>query len=227
MIKCIAAVGVMTVAGSAFGMTISQTQPFGTANPTYSTPLNFNQFDDMGGTLTLTSVQVILSLDVDGGSATIDNDGADAGTGDLGLGATGSVSSGDVGLITAAAIPFDLESTASTMWMGPLAGNDGDGNGAQNGGPDEFTLLGAAANAGDNDFVGAAFFGGYIGAGSYTIDVDVEGFLNISSPDTSVEGSFSPVFAGGEVTVIYNFTPAPGAAVLLGAAGLIGLRRRR
>lgn len=231
-----AAVSVAALAGAGFaqiddassiqsGLTFEETEIFGPDTPTFAFDLVFDQYDQTTFG-TLQSIEVILELNITGGSATVDNDGVDGGLGEAQIGADAAISSIDVPLISGG-FPFDLAIALSTAQNNiPLTGDDGDGSNAQNGGGDEFTLPGADLSDNASDFIDVPSFVPYIGTSDFTITVDAGTIFNVDA-DTGVEGGFSPVDASGSVTVIYTFVPTPGAAGLLAVAGLAAARRRR
>ena len=75
----------------------------------------------------------------------------------------------------------------------------------------------------------ALFFVNYTTAGSYTVDLSTVGDNGVSDYTAITDIMINlQAQSGGSATVSnFTYTPAPGAIALLGAAGLIGARRRR
>jgi len=204
----IAVAGVLAVAGAAQGVMIMQTEDFGPANPNFSETLTFDKFDGSLGTLL--SVYVKLSLSVEGGAAFADNDGVEEATIEIQFGATGSISSVDVPLLDGANQPVT-----------------GGANNQDDGGPDNAEFFPAADSDQADGFIGAAFLANYVGAGmTFDVLVEVDRIFEILG-EGGVAGSFTPNTAEGNVMVVYEYIPSPGAAGLLGLAGVAATRRRR
>ena len=78
----------------------------------------------------------------------------------------------------------------------------------------------------------AAFIINYAGAGTYTVDLSsvptfVIGYLTDFTAITDISFGLGAGSAGSATMSNFVYTPAPGAVALLGAAGLVGARRRR
>ncbi len=224
--KSLGIVGVLAFCLPASAAPIVQTLPFG-GTPNFTETLTFNQFDDLGGTLTLQSIEVIFSLDVQGGSLTLDNDGVNGASGNFEFGAKGDLSSGDVSLLDGAFQPVTAE--LDSIHQGPfnLAGNVGDGAGDYDpAGPDGMLYNGGLENDSDSGFINSTLFAPYIGVSTYDIDVNVDQWSDYGGV-SGVEYAVTPVSASGEVTVIYNFVPEPATLAMLAVGGLFVVRRRR
>ena len=74
--------------------------------------------------------------------------------------------------------------------------------------------------------VGSLFWGGYVGAGTFTVNALSSQFGSLSY-NSGIETATTPVLANGTVTVTY-VVPEPSSAALAGLAVLgLCLRRRR
>jgi len=219
---------VTVLCSGAMGLTITQTEDF-IGTPNLSETLTFDQFDDQGGALTLQSIEVITELDVDGGTFILDNDGDEAASGFFVFGAIGNISSTDVDLLDAAALPVTSQLDAL---YGPqafsLTANSGDGSGDFDPTPtDGMQYDGGPQSASDSGYIGSSYFSQYIGTITYDIAVDV-GQWSYFGGVSGIEYAVTPVDAEGSVTVIYTYVPEPATAMLvLLPAAMIARRRRR
>lgn len=223
--------GVIAVcaASGALGATITQNLPYA-GTPDYSQPLTFNQFDDLGGTLTLQSIWVSVSLDAEGGALRCDNDAETPASGAIEFGAQALVSA-SVPLVDAGLNPIfqpgDVKATGGTTLN--LSGDDLDGEvgGTLNFsyvGSDYDFYLGGQASDSDDGYVSPSAFAAYIGTGTFTITLDASQVANYGSLG-GVQAQIDPLTAGGEVTVVYTYTPEPAALGLLAMGGLLARRR--
>ena len=152
--------------------TITQTQNFG-GTPNLLQLLTFNQFDDQGGSLILQSIEVTFSLDITGGSLTLDNDGQLPANGTFEFGADGDISSTDVSLLNTSFQPITAGLEATHIGAFALTANAGDGSGDFDPTPtDGMQYIGTNENDSDSGFITPAVFVGYIGTGTYDIVVD-------------------------------------------------------
>ncbi|MHC4984881.1 MAG: choice-of-anchor E domain-containing protein [Planctomycetota bacterium] len=160
----------LLLAGGASALTITQTETYA-GTPNLSDTFTFDQFDDLGGTLTLVSIEILVELNIDGGQLILDNDGVDPAVGTYEFGAKSDISSTDVSLLDAAAQPVVAELEALTLGAFNLAGNVGDGaNDFDPSAPDGMQVDGGPLSDSDDGFIGAAYFASYIGVSTYDID---------------------------------------------------------
>ncbi len=216
--------------GGAMGDVITQTLPYG-GTPDYSQTLTFNQFDDLGGTLTLESIFVSALLNVQGGALRCDNDAQTPASGAIEFGAQAVVGS-SVPLIDALFQqifqPGDIKATGGTLLN--LSPDDGD---AEVGGTAYFSYqgqdygfyVGGSPTDGDSGWVNPVVFGQYIGLGTFTITMDGTQVADYGSLG-GVQAQIDPLTTGGEVTVVYTYSPEPATLGLLALAGLVACRRR-
>lgn len=237
-ILIIASVFALAIA-PAFGLSIVQTKTFsgniGTVDETYT----FNQFDDAGGTLVLDSILVEVGLESIGGQRGIDNDDDASSTGSVEIGLAGAISSLDVSLIDIALQPIGAGINASTTGSVTVQGDDGD---SEVGGTANFSQQGTdyalytagIAVDGDTGFVDPLAWAGYLGTGTYDIDVDYLAFTSFQGFG-GIQDAGEPPVSSGVLQITYNyheqetFIPEPMslAAVSTGLAGLLGYLRRR
>jgi hypothetical protein len=227
MNKLISAAAILACAGAAQANFIMQSLDFGPNTPNYQQTLTFDKHDGSLGALL--SVQVKLSIAIENGSATVDNDGVDPATVDVQFGASGAISSVDVPLLDAAFQPVVGDVDVFDAANFALSANDSDPAGQfdDDGGPDNGTLNVSPMSDQDSGFIADSLFGNYVGAGdTFDVLVDVDTLFEILGQG-GVAGAFVPVDASGNVMVIYEYVPTPGAAGLLAIAGVAATRRRR
>lgn len=222
----ITAVVCLLSAGLASAGTVTQTETF-SGTPNFSDTLTFDEFDDLGGTLTLTSIQVLVELNVQDGVLVLDNDGVDPASGTYEFGGKSDISSTDVSLLDAAFQPVTGELEALTTGAFNLDGNVGDGpNDFDPSPPDGVQVDGLAQSDNDSGFIAAALFAQYIGTSTFDILLDATQWSDFGAIG-GIEYAVTPVSADGEVTVVYNYVPEPATMGLLSLGGLALLRRRR
>ena len=222
----ITAVVCLLSAGLASAGTITQTETY-SGTPNLSRTFTFDEFDDLGATLTLTSIQVLVDLNVEGGVLILDNDGEDPAAGTYEFGAKSDISSVDVSLLDGAFQPVTAELAGLTTGGFSLAANVGDGaNDFDPSPPDGVQVNGSTQSDNDAGFISATLFAQYIGTSTYDIDLDALQWSDFGGV-SGIEWAVTPVTADGEVTVIYNYVPEPATMGLLSLGGLALLRRRR
>ena len=234
-----ALLGTALVANAA---TIIQTKTFSFA-PLGNANLVFDEFDDLGGTLTLTSIEIITTYDKLGGSYFIDNDSGAASSANINQLTSGSVTFVGGNVFALADLGFSpifgagsLDSSVNRFFE--VAVDNGD----YAGGPLVFTpgTLGEGPPIDDYDggdfaddlnitesgFVTPLGWSNYTGNSTFTVN-----FAATSNYDTSSFGGIA--FSGtnpivdGSVTIKYNYVPEPSSALLVGLVGVGALVRRR
>jgi hypothetical protein len=213
-----------SLGGVASAASITQVKTFSFV-PTGTAALTFNQFDDLGGTLTLTSITITTNVLKTGGQLELDNESANPASGTISQSVTITLSS-LVPLLTAGFANIGSNVSATSTASISVGADDGDGFGFQGTGIDYATtgIFSSVTNT-DTGNVGSLFWGSYTGVGTYVINAGgTQGF------DTSAIGgaatASAPATAGSNVTVTYNYIPEP-ASALLGGLGLLTLLRRR
>jgi hypothetical protein len=206
---------------AAQGATITQIVTYG-GIPNFSRPLTFNQFDDLGGTLTLLSIKVIVGLDADGGRLILDNDAAGAAAGTFEFGAKAAISSVDVSL----PVLGNLAAVHTEAFA--LDPNIGDGlNDYDPSAPDGLAYNGVPETDSKSGFVAPADYGAYMGIGTYDITLDATQWQTFGGIG-GIEWAVSPVTTSGAVTVVYTYVPEPATLSFLALGGLgLLLRRKR
>ena len=217
---------VMVMSGLA-GVVNAQLIPF-SGTPNLNQALTFDKFDTLGGTRTLTSVEVKFTLNSHNGQLILDNDGALPAAGTFEFGSNGGISSTDVPLVNGIFQP--VTANLAAVHSGPfnLAGDpapiSGDFNPAA---PDGMQYNGGNESDSDSGFIAPSVFASYIGAGG-TFDIDVaviqwQDFGGVSG----IEYAVTPVDVDGSVEVIYTYIPEPVTLSFMSIGGLALLKRRK
>jgi len=193
--------------------------------PSLTRTLNFKKFDNLDGTLTLQSIQVLLELEVSGGSMILDNDGVDPAAGTFEFGAKGIISSTDVSLLDDSIDPVTGVVEAMHSGTFSLTGNQGDGQtDFDPTNPDGMQYYGSVEFDSDAGFITQLVFSDYIGTGTFDIEVGVTQWQDFGGI-SGIEWAIAPVSAAGKVEVIYNYVPEPATMAFL-SIGLLICRRR-
>ncbi len=214
MKTAIAAVAVLAAVGSASAAVVTQTLPFAFPLSPGNQALVFNKFN--GGLGTLTKVELLFSGYI-GADATAENDSV------LSAPAFALNLSGNMSVSFSSLSGIGIVNNNFAQALSPTD-NGGVANGS---GPDfyDFGSVGSAIGGNDDTTSGLA---GYYGPG--TINANINGSAGFSfSGTTDATLGIDNLGTYGDVTInyYYDLVPAPGAAALLGVAGLAGIRRRR
>lgn len=188
-----------------------QAQSFGFALSPGSQNLEFDLFDDQGGTRILQSVEIQIDGTIGANVTATNTSSIPAEFFSLEL--SGNLQASFGGLNATAlysvveTVPEDdLPVMPGQTWdFGAVSDSDSASN---------TTMMNL------NDFIGVGTMNATVnGSGGFAVQGVADAIVN-----------FSDFQANGEMTVIYNYkmaVPAPGALALLGIAGLVGTRRRR
>ncbi|MFA7368870.1 MAG: choice-of-anchor E domain-containing protein [Kiritimatiellales bacterium] len=225
----------LLAAGSLQADTIVQTHEIVTHGPGNSDnksvdTWSFDEFNTLGGALTLNSVQIIFSTQAWDGYIGTDNDGANGASGTVSFNLYNALTSGKT----------LVNSSGSEAWANQyirrattfnLAADDLDGAGYQEGGTDWDSFSGPtegnADTASANIFIHDALKSFYQGTGTFNMSATSYQQLN------AIIGGYSEVqassqLAKGSVTIIYDYIPEPATAsmsILVLIAGF-WIRRR-
>ncbi|MFT3991964.1 MAG: choice-of-anchor E domain-containing protein [Luteolibacter sp.] len=209
-----------------------QTQGF-SFTPNGNVNLTFAQFDDQGGTLVLTGVEITVTYTKTGGSLSVDNDSSESGSIDLSHTIVGNltVKSGGVSLIDnsyqAIGSSLNASSTATTT-IGATTG-DSTTSYDNTGLSDNWVFSATDVTATDSGTILSALQSAYVGTGNFvlnfaatqTSDIDGLGGVNYALVNSAISGAVT-------VTYTYEVIPEPSSVLLgLGSVGLFFLRRRR
>lgn len=223
-------IAVLVLSTSSIAGTIEQTKTFD-GTPDFSRLLTFDQFNDQGGSCTLTSIRVILTLNVEGGQIVLDNDSETQATGTFEFGGKCGITSSQVALLNNSSQPIFGQAAAIHSESVTLAANEGDGSKDYSGlGPDGMIYQGGSETDTKSGYIGSSYWTGFIGTGTYDIGLSAIQWSSCSTI-SGVEYSVTPVTASGTVKVIYEATcvpePSAIAGLLTALVGMgFGLRRR-
>lgn len=211
--------------------TITQVLPF-SGTPDYTSVLTFNQFDTQGGTLTLQSVWVNITLTSSGGSLKLDNDGAGSAVGSVEFGAQASITP-SISMVNDNLMQlFPTGALKATGGAGlSLSADDGDTevNGTDffsYAGTDYGSYTGGQVTDTASGFVTALAFGQYKGTGTYTVSVNTTQVANYGALG-GAQAQIDPLTTSGSVEIVYTYVPEPATMSLLALGGLAMLRRRK
>jgi hypothetical protein len=189
------------------------------------------QFDDLGGTLTLTKVTLSVTINSLYGKAEFDNQDSAGGMVTLAIGSFVDVSGPD----PVPGLPLIANADAVETLTGPVAATEGEIP-ADFAGPDYISLTGTASTDTDTEsFTTAAELAPYIGTGLVTFDFDGGrsttgevltpfGTRRIDFPGTSSPPVHEYTFT---TTLTYEYVPEPAGLLLWLAGGIMFLFQRR
>jgi len=222
------------VIGVAQASTITQTLTVSDFVPGVDTTYNllFNQFDTQGGTLTLSSVTISVTVNAWGGYYAVDNDGGTAASVTVAWGASGRISTGSY--------IYDLPSGSvqntqyATLNSGTvsLTANTGDSVGVYNAGSesDKYRLDGSTVDAPTQATVSGTrttSLDAYSGTGQLGLTY-IGNQASTSSQVGGVYYSGGPASSSAIITITYEYVPEPTCLALVAiGCGVLGLRRGR
>jgi hypothetical protein len=210
---------------SVYGQVLTQTQTF-SGLPNFSAPLLFNQYN--GNPADLQNVNISYSITISGGQFIVDNDSQVTAITTATFGASLYATSSDVILADNAFQQIIQGASAVNSQLFILGPDNGDGvNNYDSSGPDGGILVGTTKTETGNGDVNSLGYGGYIGAGQFTINAltNQVGYLSYNS---GIETATTPVNVSGSITVTYEAVPETSSAALLGLAAIgLAFRRRR
>jgi len=210
-------------------MTITQTQNFAFV-PNGSQAMTFNKFDTLGGTRTLVSVTITVTLNKTGGSFEVDNDSATGGTITLTHTVSGALSSslGAGSLTDTGFSPIGgagtLEAVNSTNQF--VAATTGDATNTFNstGLADNVVYNPGNSSVSSTGVVNSGTTALYAGTGTFTQTMTANQLVSATGLG-GLQQSFTVSNVSGDVTITYNYVPEP-ASTMLGGLGVIVLLTR-
>lgn len=217
----------IATAGLVSAATITQTQNFSKI-PNFNQVFTFNKFDTSLGTLT--AIQISLSAQASGGHVVIDNDSEDPAVGTFEFGAALTLTSAQVALLDGSMVPNAIPGTvqAYNYQSISLAANQGDGaNDFSPAPPDGAEYDGGTVYDSKSGYVGANFWGGYTGTGTYNINLSGSQWFEYVGSG-GIEYSVNPVTTTGCASVCYYYDPIPEPATiaLLCTGGFALIRKK-
>jgi hypothetical protein len=209
---------ILIAAAPAFGASDMQIKDFsGISN--FSRTLTFNKFNPALGSLN--SIEVSLTLQINGGHFIVDNDSSGSATGTFEFGAKANFIS---------SVPLNpalSQIQACNLQSIILDGNVGDGtNNCSPLPPDGNEYYGSTVYNSKSAYINNSYWDSYLGTDTY--DILVSGFqwsnyIGIGDIEYSIN---PPVTVDGSVTISYDYTvPEPATITLLALGLLVSIRK--
>jgi len=175
----------------------------------FSANLTFDKFNASG---TLTSVEIIVNLQITGGILTITNDSSDPASGTFEFGTNAMLVPNGISLV---GVPGIVQAFNSLSVH--LNGNDND---IYNGG-----IVSPGPQSG---FIDSSYWSQYEGTGSYNINVKTYPWTNYNVTGQIEYSATPPPAASGYIEVIYAYNPIPEpATITLLCTGALALLKRK
>ena len=218
----------LALAVPALGQSVVTSTDNFSGNIDFTDSVVLNQYN--GDISDIASIEICYTLNADGGTIGLDNEGDSSAaiSGDFGvmLDVTGSsvtLLDGAFGsILDGFTSTFDIPDTV-------LGANDGDNTTTFDiGGADYATFTSTSTTATGSGLVNSLFFNEFIGNGTFNIDFAVDSIFNLTGEGGSTLQFDSPDTANGTVTVKYNLVvPEPSSSLLLGLGSILLMRRKR
>jgi hypothetical protein len=209
-------VALFVIAVPAFAATTTWTKDFNGIPNCYPI-LTFNKFDTNDGLLS--SIEVILYLQANGGHIVINNDSSDSAIGTFEFGANAILDSCDVKLRDNSPAPQPVPGQAQCYNFLPVNLNSPSDENEYNGGTVSDLKSG---------YVGNSFWDPYQGSGTYNIIVSVSQWSDYKGTGDIEYSIDPPVTTYGYITVVYEYTPIPEpATITLFCTGTLAFLKRK
>jgi hypothetical protein len=226
-------VALLITVPSALASTATQTKSF-SGIPNMTGSLTFNQSGYYGGTLTLQSIMVSMTLQTTSARLLLDNDSSESASGTFEFGAAGSISSDDVALLDSSFQPIPGQVNAYHSQEFNLAPDNGDGLGNYDStGPDGLFYDAGVETDSKSGFAGSDVWNagntGFLGTGTFDLSYSITQWFNYNGTG-GIEYAFSPASVNGDITVSYTYAdpiPEPATISLLTIGALALLKRKR
>jgi len=186
---------------------VTQTQSFSDVDLNFSRTYTFNEFDDLGGTLTLQKVTIIAELEINNGYFFATNTSEQTALYTIDYAINSGVTSGDVFISPAVDVSITGSDSAT---LAPT---------------ETLTIQVGGMNAYSEQEMTAFAASSFLGSGTFDLVFDANRTFDLSGVGGG-EGGFSAMDGDGELTVIYEYVPEPVTLALLGLGGLF-IRRRK
>jgi hypothetical protein len=222
-------VALLAVTGSLKAESVTQTNTF-SGTPNYTSYLTFNKFDTLGGTRTLTGVNVSISLLTTAqGRVGVDNDGGSPASGTVTMGTSLNVIKH-----TGSSNPLIMDENgdglspiyATTSKSMSLAADDGDTTTYSTAGGDYDIMNVLATQSSSSIVIGSDYWVKYTGTGTFVFDATSAQSTDFSSFG-GAQVQMDPMSSLGTVVVRYDFIPEPATASMMALVSGIGFLIRR